>query len=72
MGERKVTPIEMIARETWTELHKDLEPQHREARTNADWHYWLKAWELAAEKFKYKPTFAEWKAAKEASTVKSI
>jgi hypothetical protein len=62
------TPVEMIAREAWAELHKDLEAQFEHARRNENWHYWMKAWELAAKRFKYKPTFKEWKAAKEASS----
>jgi len=69
---RIVTPVEIVARQEWIELHKDLEPQFKEARSNANWHYWLRAWELAAKRFRYKPTFKEWQAAKKANAIKSV
>lgn len=65
-----VTPIEMIAREEWVNLHKDLEPQFEKVRRNENWHYWLKAFEKMAAKCNYRPTLKEWKAAKDATKEK--
>lgn len=62
----EVTPIEIVAREEWLDIHKDME-RTEASKNNIHWEYFKLAFERAAKRFNYKPTFREWKAAKEAS-----